>query len=209
MEGIGIATIDRLGAVPVPYPKKVNVSDIDAVDNTIVAAVCEDFNLAMSDSDQMPHRHKAVILRRTEFCRTLLCNQRLNDGTGVLTLTEEAINDFWEVISSLNRDKLWWKLFVGTQNTLNGKLLMTLRWNLQRYRFCVSSTGSFVMAPRSVCVGDVVCVLFGCDMPVLLRRQSENRYVFVGACYADGVMYGEAITDLESGKHKAARFRVY
>lgn len=211
-EGVEIAVIDCLGAAPVPYPKMVNLSQTDAivaVNNTVVAAVCEDTILAMSDSKQMPHSHKAKKIRRMEFCRTLLCNNGPITDSTVLGLTDEAIQEFWEVISSLNRDKLWLKLFMGTQATFNGQLLATLRWNLQRYRFCVSSIGSFVMAPPSACIGDVVCVLFGCDMPVLLRRRPDDRLVFVGACYADGIMDGEAIKDLVQEDNRATQFRIY
>jgi hypothetical protein len=146
----------------------------------------------------MPHSHKALRIRREEFCRTLLCNH--GSITDDRPLSEEAIHGFWEVISSLNRDKLWLKLVIGAKGTSNGQLLPILRWNLQRYRFCVPSMGSFLMAPPSTCIGDVVCVLFGCDMPVVLRREPGNHYIFVGGCYADGIMYGEAIKDLADGK---------
>jgi hypothetical protein len=42
--------------------------------------------------------------------------------------------------------------------------------------------------------GDLVCVLFGCSVPVVLRRLDEdNSYTFIGECYLHGFMDGEAI----------------
>jgi hypothetical protein len=41
--------------------------------------------------------------------------------------------------------------------------------------------------------GDVICVLFGCNVPVLLRRCATEGYELVGECYLDGFMNREAL----------------
>jgi hypothetical protein len=46
------------------------------------------------------------------------------------------------------------------------------------------------MALLQTSVGDVICVLFGCDMPVVLREIDENSYTFIGGCYMHGIMEG-------------------
>ena len=43
--------------------------------------------------------------------------------------------------------------------------------------------------------GDIVCILYGCDFPCVLRRctsdgSSRNSYSFVGLCFLNGWMDG-------------------
>lgn len=44
--------------------------------------------------------------------------------------------------------------------------------------------------------GDLVCILFGCSVPIVLRRVEDNEKVYkvVGPCYLHGVMNGEAMS---------------
>ncbi|KAI9733945.1 MAG: hypothetical protein M1834_002601 [Cirrosporium novae-zelandiae] len=55
----------------------------------------------------------------------------------------------------------------------------------------------FGLGPSKTKNGDVICILFGCSVPVLLREkrlQNGNLYFkFVGECYVHGMMDGEAI----------------
>jgi hypothetical protein len=52
------------------------------------------------------------------------------------------------------------------------------------------------IAHQRAAVGDIVCILWGCSVPVVLRERNEEngrRYFnFVGECYLDGMMDGEA-----------------
>ncbi|KAF4634032.1 hypothetical protein G7Y89_g4076 [Cudoniella acicularis] len=55
------------------------------------------------------------------------------------------------------------------------------------------------LVPDAAQLGDIIAVLIGCAFPVVLRRveiNEEEAFVYVGECYVDGVMKGEA---LESG----------
>lgn len=62
-------------------------------------------------------------------------------------------------------------------------------------------------APEMTRVGDKVCVLFGCSVPVILRKiRSEKAYRFVGERYLSGFMDGEAMKKLERGKYKEREF---
>jgi hypothetical protein len=47
--------------------------------------------------------------------------------------------------------------------------------------------------PEGLCVGDVVCVLFGSDVPFILRPSPEGDYQLIGECYVSGIMRGEAL----------------
>lgn len=59
---------------------------------------------------------------------------------------------------------------------------------------------SFCLAPEDVREDDLVCVIYGCNVPVVLREESRqgatgtNRvvYRFIGECYVHGAMDGEA-----------------
>jgi hypothetical protein len=39
--------------------------------------------------------------------------------------------------------------------------------------------------------GDLLCVLWGCSVPLVLRIEGDH-HVLVGECYAYGIMDGEA-----------------
>ena len=61
-------------------------------------------------------------------------------------------------------------------------------------RLATLKQGYVVLGPSSCEVGDVVCILYGCSVPVILRRRSEGfGYTFIGECYVHGMMDGEAI----------------
>jgi hypothetical protein len=65
-----------------------------------------------------------------------------------------------------------------------------------RRKFMVTRDLRLGLAPENAKPGDVVTVLFGSQVPVLLRpcRANENEYLFVGLCYVDQMMDGQALT---------------
>ena len=56
------------------------------------------------------------------------------------------------------------------------------------------------LAPNNAKSGDYVCVLFGCSVPVVLRKHDDYRggthCELVGECYAHGRMAGEAVSGM-------------
>jgi hypothetical protein len=68
-------------------------------------------------------------------------------------------------------------------------------WNR---RFLVSGTKRYMgLAPVTAEIGDLICVLHGCSVPVLLRHQTDtggsSYFQFIGECYVHGIMDGEAV----------------
>lgn len=62
-------------------------------------------------------------------------------------------------------------------------------------RLMISSGSRLGMAPRGAMKGDLVCILFGCSVPVLLRKtQDEEHFTLVGECFLDGCMRGEMMS---------------
>jgi hypothetical protein len=60
--------------------------------------------------------------------------------------------------------------------------------------FTVTDEGHVGITAAHVRKGGMVCVLFGCSIPVVLRLvEAEGRYEFVGECYLHGFMYGAAV----------------
>ena len=64
------------------------------------------------------------------------------------------------------------------------------RWR----RVLITEKGHIGSAPPTAEEGDIVCVLYGCSVPVILRKvQDQELYEFVGECYLHGFMDAEAI----------------
>ncbi|CAG8978284.1 hypothetical protein HYALB_00010282 [Hymenoscyphus albidus] len=68
--------------------------------------------------------------------------------------------------------------------------------------------GYFGVGPLGTQPGDTVCVLWGCDVPVVIRRL-EDHYVLVGPCFVLGFMDGEMRKMVDQGlkKEKIFNFR--
>ncbi|KAJ6019738.1 hypothetical protein N7499_003179 [Penicillium canescens] len=61
-------------------------------------------------------------------------------------------------------------------------------------RLMVSRNGHIGMVSERAMKGDLICVLFGCSVPVLLRKsEQDNCVTFVGECFLDGCMDGSAL----------------
>ena len=65
-------------------------------------------------------------------------------------------------------------------------------------RFFVCDRGIIGMGPLTAEKGDKVCLLLGCDFPVLLRWV-DDHYILLGEAYLDGYMDGEGLLNAENG----------
>ncbi|CZR65424.1 uncharacterized protein PAC_15324 [Phialocephala subalpina] len=54
------------------------------------------------------------------------------------------------------------------------------------------------IGPRDLAIGDMICILFGCSVPVVLRKVSTEQYIFIGECYVHGMMDGESLPSKQS-----------
>ncbi|PQE28157.1 heterokaryon incompatibility protein [Rutstroemia sp. NJR-2017a BBW] len=78
---------------------------------------------------------------------------------------------------------------------------------LQGRKPFVSHRGYCGLVPEDAEEGDCICVLFGCDVPVILRK-CNDFYVFIGECHVQGLMDGEAIKAEEAGEVKSQIFEI-
>jgi hypothetical protein len=71
--------------------------------------------------------------------------------------------------------------------------------NTEHMDFFVTPKGYMGLCPISAREGDRVCILDGCNSPVLLR-ETGSHFVLVGECYVYGIMFGEIVPKIESGE---------
>ncbi|KAF6820632.1 hypothetical protein CPLU01_12721 [Colletotrichum plurivorum] len=65
------------------------------------------------------------------------------------------------------------------------------------------------LCPPGANVGDLICILFGCSVPVVLGQMSDGYVTLVGEAYVHGKMDGEAIEGLgENGALNVEEFRI-
>ncbi|KAH8763885.1 heterokaryon incompatibility protein-domain-containing protein [Hyaloscypha finlandica] len=67
------------------------------------------------------------------------------------------------------------------------------RWSSQR-SFCVTRTGALACVPKTSRNGDVICVLFGGEVPYVLRPTGTGSFWVIGECYVHGIMHGESLS---------------
>jgi len=65
-----------------------------------------------------------------------------------------------------------------------------------------TDTGFLGLAPETARKGDMVVALFSCNFPVILRPFG-NLFKYIGECYVQGLMRGEAIIALKRGDYQA------
>ena len=70
-------------------------------------------------------------------------------------------------------------------------------------RLMTGESGCLGMAPERARKGDLIVVLLGCSVPVVMRRTDyEGKFVFVGECFLEGFMSGQALEDDGFGSEK-------
>ncbi|EKG20898.1 Heterokaryon incompatibility [Macrophomina phaseolina MS6] len=74
--------------------------------------------------------------------------------------------------------------------------------------FAISEVGEYLLVPAEARSGDILAVFYGCDGPVLLRERQGSGYTFVGGCYIEGSMYGEAVERQRSGIYRSHTFEL-
>jgi hypothetical protein len=69
----------------------------------------------------------------------------------------------------------------------------------------------FGIGPPKTKPGDVICILFGCSVPCILREHQDkevgNYFEFIGEAFIYGKMDGEAVTEEALEKTKEFRLR--
>ncbi|KAK1081477.1 hypothetical protein LTR33_004655 [Friedmanniomyces endolithicus] len=72
------------------------------------------------------------------------------------------------------------------------RLVHSFRHVLGHSRVVEGDRGGIALVPSRTSPGDKICVLAGCEFPMLIR-ESQGRHTVIGCCYVDGIMHGEAM----------------
>lgn len=66
-----------------------------------------------------------------------------------------------------------------------------------RINFSGETGKTYGLTPKESKEGDIICVLFGCSVPVVLRQHGKgtlNTFHMIGECFVYGIMDGEAVS---------------
>lgn len=67
-------------------------------------------------------------------------------------------------------------------------LKLAYRNALLHRRLAWTTSGRLALIPRFACIGDQLFIIPSCPVPYVLRRRSDNSFMFVGECYLHEVM---------------------
>ncbi|PQE03876.1 hypothetical protein CJF30_00006585 [Rutstroemia sp. NJR-2017a BBW] len=81
----------------------------------------------------------------------------------------------------------------------------SVHWESRRM---ITTAAGYVGLGGNVCKsGDVICVIYGCATPIILRGKG-NAFQLVGEAYIHGIMNGEALKGISSGKYTVRDFEL-
>lgn len=141
--------------------------------------------------------------------------QRLPADQGFFDLPSDCPENFYASLREQERQQMWEKHLLGM-----------VRAALKNRCFMVTQTGYIGLVSRLARPEDLVCILFGCNTPVILRAE-DDHHVFIGewytllsfstsvfyeliirGSYVPGIMDGELIDCFEQGQTKNEEFNL-
>ncbi|KAI0839750.1 heterokaryon incompatibility protein-domain-containing protein [Hypoxylon sp. FL0890] len=109
-------------------------------------------------------------------------------------------------VSGLSRK---WKLPGAIWNSSNsGRFHETFTRVCLHRRFFVTTGNLMGIGPETMERDDIIVVLFGGEIPYVVRELGEGKHSFIGECYVPGLMAGEAVARWKESGHKAEFFNL-
>jgi hypothetical protein len=106
------------------------------------------------------------------------------------------------------KQRLPWDLQFFYQHAAASMLLhLTLYENAQDRSIFVTEKGYIGIGMLEVMAGDEICVLPGCNVPLILRK-TENSHQMVSDSYVYGMMKGEMIQEVRDGRLRFENLRI-
>ena len=76
-------------------------------------------------------------------------------------------------------------------------------------RLSVTCEGYLGLAAATARPGDKICILLGCNFPLVLRPfEGTEHWELIGSCYVHGIMDGEAMEWLKDGRRELREFLI-
>jgi len=63
---------------------------------------------------------------------------------------------------------------------------------IKNQKLTITRDGRLGLVPAEFQHGDAIAIFRGCNLPIILRPY-QNGYKWIGPCYIDGLMFGEAL----------------
>lgn len=82
-----------------------------------------------------------------------------------------------------------------------------VRYSLRGRHFFATKQGHIGLSPEAGKIGDQVCVVLGCQLPLLLRKMGSGNMAVIGECYIHGLMDGEALLGTLPPKWRSSLIR--
>jgi hypothetical protein len=140
-----------------------------------------------------PFLHTIYIL--DAYLQSLLC--------GRVSTTERLTRDDIQKFMSLNLPA---DTTDPEREYFLAKVCNALEAGMTRRCMTVTKQGYIGAIPQESQRGDLICVLFGCSVPVVLRKRIGGEYFFIGECYLHGFMDSEAIAFHVKGELQVHKF---
>ena len=98
--------------------------------------------------------------------------------------------------------RLQWPVITERQKGRSCRVLFTgaMGNSCRNRNFFITKDCYVGLAPPGTMKSDLLCVIFGCELPLVIRQQGQ-QYSLVGPCYAYEMMHGEVMKDVQSGKY--------
>ena len=137
------------------------------------------------------------------YWRTLVANRGPN-GSGTpdfypIACGDQAKNRYSRVAKNYNWDREQHTTPMSrATDALVVKFVLRVQEVVVNRRLINTVSGRLGLAPKMARKRDLVCILFGCSVPVLLGQQTdagtgEEYFLLIGECYIHGIMEGEAL----------------
>ena len=180
--GVYVASIDQIGSRVVTFSHELKVGD--TWDNVDTAKAIANLEEVIGSVDPAITNSKIESLCRTIFRNIFSDNfiphtKIYPDFQGIVQHMTDYLKSSLE--GSIPKSVSYMRFARHVLYMMHGgKLIKT-------------SNGSFCFGPRDIRVGDIVCVILGCSIPLILRHDGASCYTIVGECFVDGIMTGEAL----------------
>jgi hypothetical protein len=122
-------------------------------------------------------------------------SERLSDGASFLVRAYDTSYNIGEDLREMSQSGDCYKWMERASGGANGR------------RIARGEAGYYALCPPAAREGDKLCLLLGGQTLFCLRPNGDD-YLFVGECYVRGVMDGELIDLLESGRVARGTFKI-
>jgi len=141
-----------------------------------------------------------------EICDTLVAG-RASDGGLPDASYKQACDLLWRSKTAKEPLESIFSSLSESEKASTSRFLSRVRECTRNRKFATTSLRRLGLVWSGARPKDIVCVLMGCSVPVILRKEGQ-QYVLRGESYIHGIMDGQAMKGLESGLYALQDFAI-